>query len=101
MKISLLPEAECDLERGADFYESQVPGLGAYFTDSLISDIDSLSRFAGIHERYLGYYRSLAKRFPFVIYYMIEDETIRIYAVLDARQNPGKIDVRLSRSDSD
>ena len=33
MKVRLLPEAERDLELGADFYETQQRGLGAYFTD--------------------------------------------------------------------
>jgi hypothetical protein len=34
MNIRLLPEAERDLEIGADFYESQRIGLGSYFNDS-------------------------------------------------------------------
>jgi len=42
MKLRLLPEAERDLEIGADFYESQRPGLGTYFNDCLTSDIESL-----------------------------------------------------------
>jgi hypothetical protein len=41
MKLRLLPEAELDLEIGADFYESQNAGLGAYFNDCLASDIES------------------------------------------------------------
>jgi hypothetical protein len=35
MKLRLLPEAERDLEIGADFYESQKIGLGTYFNDCL------------------------------------------------------------------
>lgn len=31
MRVLLLPEAERDLEIGADFYESQKAGLGVYF----------------------------------------------------------------------
>lgn len=98
MKIRLLPEAEQDLERGAAFYESQSPGLGSKFVDSLISDIDALAEYRGIHERTMGCYRSLSCRFPYLIYYRIEDESIRIYAVLDARQNPDVIDDRLRTS---
>ncbi|MFM8215543.1 MAG: hypothetical protein ACKN82_12970, partial [Pirellula sp.] len=65
MKIRLLPEAERDLEIGADFYESQRPGLGSYFNDCLTADIESLRIYAGIHETYRGFHRSLAKRFRF------------------------------------
>ncbi|MCA9195445.1 MAG: hypothetical protein KDB03_26925 [Planctomycetales bacterium] len=35
MRIRLLPEAERDIELGADFYESQSPGLGTYFNDCI------------------------------------------------------------------
>ena len=41
MKIRILPAAERDLEIGADFYESQRSGLGLYFNDCLMTDIDS------------------------------------------------------------
>ena len=95
MRIRLLPEAEHDLELGADFYESRDPGLGTYFTDCLTSDIDSLALFGGIHEKYRGFYRSLSKRFPFVIYYTIHGDCVEVYAILDARQAPESLDKRL------
>jgi plasmid stabilization system protein ParE len=95
VKIRLLPEAERDLEIGADFYESQRPGLGSFFNDCLTADIESLRIYAGIHETYRGFQRSLSKRFPFSIYYMLDGNFIDIYAVLDARQNPQSIDTIL------
>jgi len=48
MKIRILPEAEHDLEIGADFYESQRERLGRYSNDCLLTDIDSLLLYAGI-----------------------------------------------------
>ena len=86
MRIRLLPEAERDLQMGADFYDSQQPGLGTYFNDSLIADIESLQIYAGIHERYHGFQCGLAKRFPFSLYYILTDDCVDIYTVLDARQ---------------
>jgi len=60
MKIHLLDEAEDDLVDGYTFYENQEPGVGAYFLDSLYSDIESLILYAGIHrERHNGYRRML------------------------------------------
>ena len=41
MKIRILPEAEHDLEIGADFYESQGNGLGRYFNDCVIAENES------------------------------------------------------------
>jgi hypothetical protein len=77
-------------------YESQQAGLGGYFLDSLCADIDSLQLFAGIHARPLaGYYRALAKRFPFAIYYEVSGEDATVVAVLDCRKNPLSISNRL------
>ena len=42
MSVRILDEAERDLAEGRRFYEQQRPGLGAYFLDSLFSDIDSV-----------------------------------------------------------
>ena len=95
MKIRILPNAETDLELGADFYESQRDGLGEYFVSSLISDIESLKSHGGIHEQYRGFHRSISNRFPFAIYYRIRDNNVDIYAVLDCRQDPKTIDDRL------
>jgi hypothetical protein len=48
VKIEILAQAQEDLIQGFRFYESQEPGLGAYFLDCLFSDIDSLLVYAGI-----------------------------------------------------
>ncbi len=96
MKIKILEDAEQDLLDGFLFYEAQNFGLGQYFLDSLFSDIDSLQLFAGIHSWYFGYQRLLSKRFPFAIYYRVDNDIIRIRAVLDCRQDPKRIKGRMT-----
>lgn len=95
MKIQILDAAERDLIEGFRFYEAQSSGLGQYFLDTLFADIESLYLHSGIHTQYFGYHRLLAKRFPFAIYYRVEEQSIRIYAVLDCRRNPLSIHNRL------
>jgi plasmid stabilization system protein ParE len=95
MKIRILSPAEKDLEDGYRFYESQSPGLGSYFLDSLYSDIDSLAYFGGIHQLVFGYHRQLAKRFPFAIYYRVVGNEVLVFAILDCRRNPSWIRERL------
>jgi len=95
MRVKILSVAERDLEEGYQFYESQSPGLGAYFLDSLFSDIDSLAFFGGIHPVVFGYHRQLSMRFPFAMYYKIVDKEIVVFAVLDCRKNPSWIRERL------
>lgn len=95
MNILILPEARADLELGCDFYESQNSGVGEYFLNSLMAEIDSLRIYAGIHPKEHRLYRLLAKRFPFAIFYNLNGQTIEVYAVLDCRQDPAKIQQRL------
>ena len=97
MNIEILPEAEQDLLEGIHFYESQCLGVGNHFLECLLADIQSLDRFAGVHARKLGYHQMRARRFPFAVYYRIEDDRIRIYAILDCRRDPAWIRERLTR----
>ena len=73
MNVVILEDAGEDLESGAQFYESCAIGVGDYFLDSILSDHDSLVLFAGVHPIYFGFHRMLSKRFPFGIYYEVED----------------------------
>ena len=97
MKLRLLSLAEADLLAGFRFYERQSPGVGSYFLDALSSDIESLRLYAGIHRRVFGCHRLLAKRFPFGIYYDVQDDEARIWRVLDCRRNPAWIAEQLKR----
>ena len=95
MTIKIFDEAEKDIAIGISFYGSQKDGLGKYFLDSILSDIESLHIYAGIHIIISDYYRLLSKRFPFSIYYKIRENIIYVYAVLDCRRDPNSIAKRL------
>nr|VFJ50225.1 MAG: hypothetical protein BECKDK2373B_GA0170837_102723 [Candidatus Kentron sp. DK] len=95
MKIQVLEEAIADLAEGFRFYERQAEGLGDYFLDSLWSDIHSLCLYGGIHAICHGYHRLLSKRFPFAVYYRIDDGVVRVRAILDCRRDPDRISERL------
>jgi plasmid stabilization system protein ParE len=91
MRIKVLSSAVQDLHAGRLFYEQQGEGLGAYFFDSLFSDIDALVLYAGIHQKVFGYHRLLSKRFPYAVYYTIEDDLAVVWRVLDLRRHPDRI----------
>lgn len=95
MRVQVLDEATADLANAFRFYERQAEGLGDYFLDSLWSDIQSLRFCGGIHPVHLGYHRLLSKRFPYAVYYRIEDGVVRVRAVLDCRRDPRWISERL------
>jgi plasmid stabilization system protein ParE len=90
VRIKILPSALADLDRGRSFYARQSETLGAYFLDSLFSDIDSLELYAGVHIKVFDFHRLLAKRFPYAIYYNIDGDVCLVWRVLDCRQEPAK-----------
>ncbi len=89
--IQILSEAEADLADGRLFYESQEQGIGEYFWDSLLSDIESLTLYAGVHSKMYGYYRMSSKRFPYSIYYNLDGNTAYVLAILPERKKPNWI----------
>ena len=95
MNVRFLDQAEQDLRDGIRFYESQGEGLGDYFEESLLSDAESLRLYAGIHPREHGFHKLLSKRFPYAIYYRVQGDVAFVYAILDCRQDPLRIENRL------
>lgn len=88
MKLRILGAAIRDLETGRSFYDLQETGVGDYFQDCLISEIESLVLYAGIHRKVFGYHRMLSRRFPYAVYYRIDGDMLLIHRVLDCRGDP-------------
>lgn len=87
--VQLSAEALNDLNSGFWFYEVQEAGLGDYFAIQLRADIDGLRVTAGIHgRREKGYHRLLSRKFPYAIYYTVENNEATVWAVIDCRRNP-------------
>lgn len=94
--VVVLDEAADDLTAGRIFYDQREVGVGEYFWDSLVADIESLFIFARVHIRQYGFYRMLAKRFPYAIYYEINAEIAQVIAVLPLRRDPAWLEEKLS-----
>jgi plasmid stabilization system protein ParE len=96
-QVVVFADAAEDIEAARDFYEAQEPGVGAYCVDSLLTDIESLGLFSGIHPLHFEFHRMLASRFPFGIYYRELGDETQVFAVLDLRRNPNWIRKELGR----
>ncbi|MDX6611699.1 MAG: hypothetical protein QOD75_885 [Blastocatellia bacterium] len=97
MRIEVLDRATDDLVEGYHFYETQEAGLGSYFLSGLSTDIESVMLNAGIHEKaYKQYFRLLSLKFPFAVFYTVQNNTVFIHAVLDCRRDPAWIREQLS-----
>ncbi len=99
-KVFLLKEATVDLDEGRLFYDLQEKGVGDYFFDSLVSDLECLRFYSGIHRKKFGFYRMFAKRFPFAVYYEIDNDIVEVAAILDMRRNPSLIRSKLGERKS-
>jgi hypothetical protein len=100
MNIVVLEDAAEDIEAGRHFYEACEEGVGDYFVQSILSDVESLVLYAGIHRKVFGFHRLLSKRFPYAIYYLVEADTSFVYGILDMRRNPTWIKNTLSQRGS-
>ncbi len=98
MKVSISRTAHDDLLAGFRFYKKQGLAVANYFLDSLFSDIDSLLLHGGVHRKVGGYHFMVSQRFPFAIYYKVEDQVVRVRRVLDCRRNPDWIRQALKKS---
>ncbi len=87
-EILILKEGVDDLNDGRCFYDQREAGVGDYFWDSLLSDIESLVIYAGIHKKRYGLHQMLAKRFPYAVYYEVKDRIAYVIAVLPMRRDP-------------
>jgi len=77
-----------DLDLGREFYAKNSKELGEYFYDTLLSDLESLRFYAGIHLKEDGIYKMFSKRFPYSIYYDLNDDLVRVIAIFDQRKEP-------------
>ena len=97
MIVLISDDAEIDLADGVAFYDRHGPEIGDHFCDSLLADVQSLSVVGGVHAKRFGYYCMAAKRFPYGIYYTIDETAVFIVAILDERRDLAWIQRRLNR----
>ena len=95
MRIEILGCGHRDIVNGSRFYDEQQQGLGNYFASYVYSELESLVVFAGVHVRYAGYYKMILKKFPYSVYYKIEDGVVKVWRILDNRRNPHWVDSEL------
>lgn len=86
--VIFTPSALRDLVEAKTFYALVDSNLGKYCTDSLMLDAEKLAFFAGIHSKKFGYYRMVARNFPYSIYYKISGQQVLVSAFIDNRKKP-------------
>ena len=87
-RLVVRPRAEADLRDARDWYESQRAGLGAEFIAQIDATIQVLIRDPQRHPVYYrGFRRVLARRFPYKLFYRLEDDRIIVFRILHGRRD--------------
>jgi plasmid stabilization system protein ParE len=90
--LRVLPEAEEELAEAAQWYETKRVGLGielVAMVDQAFDEIlDSPLSFA-LWRSDRPYRRKVLTRFPYVIFFRVEDDAVEIMAVAHAKRRPG------------
>lgn len=88
-EIRIRREAEADLSEAFQYYEECRQGLGHDFLlcieESLSKISKSPSHYTTVHKTVR---RAFIKRFPFGIFFVQEDSSIIVIAIMHARRNP-------------
>lgn len=95
-KIYVRPEAEVDLKDAFEWYERQREGLGSYFllcVDETIAKIQREPELYPLVHKHVR--RALMRRFPFGVFYLVDQETIILLAFFHGRRNPGEWKARV------
>ncbi|MDP2682610.1 MAG: type II toxin-antitoxin system RelE/ParE family toxin [Deltaproteobacteria bacterium] len=80
-----------DVELAFEWYEKQRRGLGFEFLDCVEVSLNSILSFPEMYAIcYSNFKRCVIRRFPFSIFYTIEDCEIVIHSVFDNRQDQKK-----------
>ncbi len=92
MRLRYTGRAKAELETAFVWYEKQQQGLGHKFLDCVEEVIDSILQMPRLYAlQYENLRRALVRRFPFSVFYTIEQNEIIIHAVFDNRQNPVRL----------
>ncbi|RLB89340.1 MAG: type II toxin-antitoxin system RelE/ParE family toxin [Deltaproteobacteria bacterium] len=91
MKLRYTRRAKDDVESAFAWYEKQRRGLGFEFLDCVEIAVKSILENPEIYRIYYSLFRgSVIRRFPFSVFYTIEDKEIVVHSVFDSRQDPVK-----------
>ncbi len=85
------PQADFDVEGAFEWYEGERLGLGFEFLDELRAAYDRIVegplKYQDLRS---GIRRALLNRFPYAVYFAVEDDLAVVVAVLHASRDPAE-----------
>jgi plasmid stabilization system protein ParE len=91
MKLRYTDRARDDVGLAFAWYERQRRGLGFEFLDCVEIAVKSIIENSEMYRiRYLNFRGCVVRRFPFSVFYTVEENEIVVHSVFDHRQDPEK-----------
>ena len=88
--------AELDVAEAMDWYDEQLPGLGKAFLQDFVQVLRRLAETPLIYQVvYRESRRAQLRRFPYLVWYRVQDELVSVRACLRSSRNPKKVRSRL------
>lgn len=92
MRLRYTSRAWNDLDIAFEWYEEQRRGLGFDFLDCVEAAIELIQQMPKLYAKHHEHFRrALVRRFPFSIFYTIEEKEIVVHAIFDNRQDPVRL----------
>lgn len=89
LELLIRPEAREDVSEAFIYYESCLAGLGDQFLDSLKATLDVVVNQPELYPKVLGViHRALIHRFPFGLFYLVNQNQLVLIACLHVRRSP-------------
>ncbi len=94
--LRFLPEVEEDVIGGYVWYEAKSQGLGEEFLRIFYASASEITRNPLLYPKvYNEFRRCLLRRFPYAIYFMIENDQIIIFGLFHCARDPRSIRTKL------
>jgi len=88
--------AELELAAAEDRYEGQREGLGSEFRAQVDELLTVLADFPQLFpERYRGNRRAVLRRFPYLLWYRLENDAVVVLVCIHAKRDPRVARARL------
>ena len=84
-------DAETDVADAAAWYENQSDGLGAEFLDEILATCNIIAENPKMYPvLHRGTRRAVIHKFPFGVYYRVENDLVTIIGVMHASRDPNQ-----------
>lgn len=95
MKIEFTRASKDDFDRSLYYYKNESEELAARFSSDIKQSLKRIETFPNLYPKINErVHKCVAAKFPYTIYYMIDNETIYILGMASHYQNPDNFNSR-------